>query len=219
MREPELTNNAKSAAMMFMSESCPHCPAMMANLIDLLKSGELASLEIMNIEYHAQRAQELNVRSLPWLKIAYVELEGLHSASELKKWVGSVNTIEGMCDYLVMLLESGKLQKAELVVAKEADGLGAVLALLENAETNISVRTGLSVLLEGFEGSDRLKKATSRLTSMLGANGANIRADACFFLGLTHNPMAIKSLEPMLNDRDEHVQEIASESIEKLRLI
>lgn len=211
-----MAKNTKPDVLMFISESCPHCPAMMTNLINILKRGGLATLKIYNIDCHAQRAQQMNVRSLPWIKIGSFVIEGLCAASELEKWVRTESTLEGKRAYLVMLLESGKLHKAEEFLENEADGLPALLSLLADSETNISVRTGASALLEGLEGSKPLTNATKIITKMLYSDGANIRADACFFLGLTHNPGLIKSLAAMLKDSNEQVREIAEESIEKL---
>lgn len=211
-----MVNKTKPDALMFISESCPHCPVMMANLTDLLKQGSLASLKIFNIYFHAQYARELNVRSLPWVKIGCFEIEGLCSASELEKWARTENTIEGMCAYLIMLLESGKLQKAEHITGNEPHGLSAILVLLADSETNLSVRIGASALLEGLAGNSILANATVEIARMLRSDGANIRADACYFLGLTHNPEAIKFLEPMLKDSDKQVREIAGETMEKL---
>lgn len=216
LKEIDLAKYYKPDVVMFFAPSCPHCPAMMANLTSLLKNGMLASLNILNIELHAQGANELGVRSLPWVKIGNYELDGLRTTSELEKWAKSGNTIEGASDYLAMLLKSGKLQQATQYLEVEPHGLASLVALLEDIEQDISVRTGISALLEGLEGSDKLANSVELLSSLLSSKMANIRADACFFLGLTHNPGASRFLDPMLKDTDKHVREIAEESLEKL---
>jgi len=201
---------------MFLSETCPHCPQVLQSLTDLLKAGNLASLKLLNISYHSRQAQMLNIRSLPWVKIGPFEIEGLSPAHEYAKWASAVNTIEGLRNYLKLLLETGQLKKAENIIESEDGGFEALIALLADVEANIAVRTGASALLEAHEGSQKLKQAMPVIAEMLKSGKANIRADTCYFLGLTHNPMAISLLQPMLRDGNKQVHELASESIEKL---
>ena len=214
--ESSSQNKSPPDALMFLSETCPHCPQVLLNLTDLLKAGDLASLKILNISHHSRQARELNIRSLPWVKIGPFEIEGLSRAHEYAKWARAVNTIEGLCDYLKLLLETGQLKKAEYVIESEDEGFDALLTLVADVEANITVRTGASALLEALEGSQKLEQAISEIAGMLKSDKANIRADACYFLGLTHNPIAISMLQPMLRDGNKHVHELASESIEKL---
>ncbi len=201
---------------MYLSETCPHCPQVLLNLTDLLKAGDIASLQLLNISHFSRQAETLNIKSLPWVKIGPFEIEGLSSAHEYAKWARLVNTIEGLCNYLKLLLETGQLQKAGYVVESEDEGFDALIALLSDGKANITVRTGASALLEAYEGSQKLEQAMPVIAEMLKSDRVNIRADACYFLGLTHNPMAISKLKPMLQDGDSQVYELASESIEKL---
>ena len=203
-------------AIMFLSETCPHCPQVLLSLTDLLKAGNLASLKLLNISHYSRQARELNIRSLPWVKIGPFEIEGLCPADEYAKWARTVNSIEGLCNYLKLLLETAQLKKAEQIIASEDGGFNALIVLLADVEANITVRTGASALLEAYEGSQMLAEAMPKIAGMLKSDKANIRADACYFLGLTHNPMAISLLRPMLRDDDKQVHELASDSIDKL---
>ncbi|MFV1993746.1 MAG: hypothetical protein ACC635_07570, partial [Acidiferrobacterales bacterium] len=146
-------------AVMYLSETCPHCPQVLQSLTDLLKAGNLASLKLLNISYHSRQAQVLNIKSLPWVKIGPFEIEGLSPAHEYANWARVVNTIEGLCDYLKLLLGSGQLKKAEDVIASENGGFDALLVLLADVEADITVRTGASALLEALEGSRKLEQA------------------------------------------------------------
>lgn len=201
---------------MYLSETCPHCSQVLQSLTDLLKAGNFASLKLLNISHHPQQAQALNIKNLPWVKIGPFEIEGLSPVHEYANWARLVNTTEGLCHYLKLLLETGQLKKAEYVVESEELGFDALITLLADGEANITVRTGASAILEAHEGSKMLEQAMPVIARMLKSDKANIRADACYFLGLTHNPVAISKLKPMLQDENSQVYELAHESIEKL---
>ena len=39
-------------ALLLISTHCPHCPAMLASLADLVKQGTIGRLEAVNLEQH-----------------------------------------------------------------------------------------------------------------------------------------------------------------------
>ena len=75
------------SALLLIATGCQHCPSMLQSLSDLIKEGKIARLEIVNIVQDPERAQALNVRSVPWLKIGEYELIGLKTKTEILQWI------------------------------------------------------------------------------------------------------------------------------------
>ena len=64
---------------MLLGTHCPYCPTVLKELGELVKSGVIGKLVVVNIEQHPEVARELGVRSVPWVRIGPFELEGLRS--------------------------------------------------------------------------------------------------------------------------------------------
>jgi thiol-disulfide isomerase/thioredoxin len=62
-----------TTATLFISGTCPHCPAVMQSLTQLVKAGKLARLDIFNIELNADAAATRGVRSVPWVQLGPFE--------------------------------------------------------------------------------------------------------------------------------------------------
>jgi len=50
-------------AILFIAPDCPHCPAVLQALSELLKDGEIAEMEISNMALMPEKAQQLGIRS------------------------------------------------------------------------------------------------------------------------------------------------------------
>ena len=81
-------------ALMLLGTSCPHCPVVLDALSELVKQGVIASLEVVNLEKKPDIAEQLGVRTVPWVRIGWYELEGLHSRAELQYWAELFGTSE-----------------------------------------------------------------------------------------------------------------------------
>lgn len=203
-------------ALLLISTHCPHCPAMLAALADLLKQGAIGRLEAVNLEQHPDGGQALNVRSVPWVRIGRIELAGVHSKTELAEWAAKAQSEAGLADWFHLLLKEGQLPRVQAVIEASPDLLGTVLPIVGNADASINVRLGAGVLLENFAGSDALRALTARLGELSQHDDARIRADACHYLGLTGDAASRLWLEPRLADADADVREIAAESLHAL---
>lgn len=210
--------NAMSApdALLLISTHCPHCPAMLTALADLVKQGVIGRLETVNLEQHPEVGQTLNVRSVPWVRIGRIELAGVHGKAELVDWAVKADSDDGMADYFHMLLKEGQLPRVQAMIEASPDLLSAVLPIVGNVDASLNVRLGAGVLLENFEGSDTLRALIPRLGDLSQHDDARIRADACHYLGLTRDTASRPWLTPRLKDDDADVREIAAESLETL---
>ena len=202
--------------LLLISTHCPHCPAMLAALTDLLKQGVIGRLEAVNLEQRPEVGQALGVRSVPWLRIGRIELAGVHSKSELAEWAAKADSEAGMADWFHLLLKEGQLPKAQAMIEAAPSLLAAVLPIVGNIEASLNVRLGAGVLLEEFAGSDTLRALLPRLGELSQHADARVRADACHYLGLTGDAAARTWLEARVVDEDADVREIAAESLQAI---
>ena len=203
-------------ALLLISTHCPHCPAMLAALADLVKQGVIGRFEAVNLERHPEVGQALNVRSVPWVRIGRIELAGVHTKTALASWAAKADSDDGIADYFHMLLKEGQLPRVQAMIESNPDLLSAVLPIVGNVDASLNVRLGAGVLLENLEGSDTLRALIPRLGDLSQHDDARIRADACHYLGLTGDATSRSWLTPRLKDDDADVREIAAESLETL---
>lgn len=200
-------------ALLLLSTRCPHCPAVLAALTELLKQGTIGRLEAVNIEQRPDVAQALGVRSVPWTRIGRIELAGSQSRSELADWAARADSEAGIADWFHLLLKEGQLPRVQALIEAEPGLLAAVLPIVGNVDASLNVRLGAGVLLEHFAGSDTLRALLPRLGELSQHPDARVRADACHYLGLTADAAAKPWLDGRLDDEDPDVREIAGESL------
>ena len=203
-------------ALLLISTHCPHCPAMLAALADLVKQGTIGRLEAVNLEQRPEVGQALGVRSVPWLRIGRIELTGVHGKAELAEWAANADSEEGMADWFHALLKEGQLPRAQALIEADPALLAAVLPIVGNVEASLNVRLGAGVLLEEFAGSDTLRALLPRLGELSQHADARVRADACHYLGLTGDAAARPWLDARVADEDADVREIAAESLQNI---
>jgi thiol-disulfide isomerase/thioredoxin len=203
-------------ALLLISTHCPHCPAVLAALADLVKQGVIGRLEAINLEQHPEVGQALGVRSVPWLRIGRIELSGIHSKAELAEWAAKADSEAGLGDWFHLLLKEGQLPRAQAAVEADPGLLAAVLPIVGNVDASLNVRLGAGVLLETFAGTATLRALVPRLGELSQHADARVRADACHYLGLSGDVAARPWLEARLKDEDADVREIAAESLQSL---
>jgi hypothetical protein len=203
-------------ALLLLSTHCPHCPAVLAALADLVKAGTIGRLEAVNLEARPEVGQALGVRSVPWIRIGRIELAGVHGKAELTEWAAKADSEAGVADWFHVLLKEGQLARVQEAIEREPALLGAVLPIVGNVDASLNVRLGAGVLFEHFAGSDALRRLVPRLGELSADADARVRADACHYLGLTRDAAARPWLEGGVADADADVREIAAEALEGL---
>jgi hypothetical protein len=203
-------------AVLLITGQCPHCASVMKSLSEMLKQGEIAALEMVNIEHRPERAAELGVRAVPWMKIGWFELTGLHSQGELQEKARQAGSDEGARAYIAEELQAGRVNTVVALVAKQHKLISHVLALLEDAEASINVRLGVGVILEEYALADWFAAYIQALGEHTRHPDKRVRADACHYLSLTQNKAAVPFIKSLQNDDSELVREVAEESLEAL---
>jgi glutaredoxin len=72
-------------AIMLLSSSCAFCPSILDSLSKMIKSGELSSLQVINLEQNPEAMQEYNIRSVPWVRIGTHEITGSQTLEALQQ--------------------------------------------------------------------------------------------------------------------------------------
>lgn len=198
--------------LMLLAPGCAHCPGVLAALSELLKRGVIGRLEIVNIERHPEIAQQHGVRSVPWLRLGEFELSGARSAAELERWAQRAGSAQGRADYLTELLKNGMLSRAITVVDENELYIAALLPLLADPQTDMHVQMGIGAIFEHVQGSAALRRQVDALGALTHHADPRVRADVCYYLGLSGDTSALEYIGPLLNDNDAQVREIARES-------
>nr|CRH07030.1 conserved protein of unknown function [Candidatus Magnetococcus massalia] len=204
-------------AIMLMGPGCPHCSTMMEALSELLKSGEIAKLEVINVVEFPEEAAARGVRSVPWLGLGEFSFHGAMGLEELRHWLKQRTDPKGMAVYFDHLFSSGQRQMVETMVRNHPDHLLAFVDLLADDQVGINTRLGIGVVLEELQGSGLSKTITSELGELTEHEDPRIRGDACHYLPLTEDPNAISWLRKRLLDDNADVREIAQEALEELQ--
>jgi hypothetical protein len=211
-------------ATMLLSSSCAFCPSVLDSLSKMIKSGELSSLEVINLEQNPDAMQKYNVRSVPWVRIGIHELTGsqtLEAFQQRAKWAMDEDKLtDNIAADFDFLLSDGQVNKVIEAIQKDNSKLQSVMDLLGDTGTVLSTRIGIGVVFEEFAGSDLLKSLIPELGKLSKHKDSRIRADTFHYLGMTADKSAIPFLEAgkkeSNNTNDLEIKEIIEDSLESL---
>jgi glutaredoxin len=203
-------------AVMFLGTQCPFCPAVLEGLAQLIKTGAIGKLEVINLDKHPEVAREKGIRSVPWVQIGEFELQGNYTPGELASWAVKAASPDGMKDYFSELLNTGQIKKVNTLIGRHPERIDHLFTLLSNPETALNVRVGIGALMEDLAADGRLRTSITRLGELTQHDNATIRTDACHYLSLTGEPSALPYIKHLLDDPDASVREVAHESLQAL---
>jgi len=200
-------------ALLFTTPGCPHCPGIKAALEKLHHEGVIGELQIIDISEQPEEAARYGIRSVPWLKLGEFILTGSQTPQQLRQWAEHASDPAGMSNYLAQLLKDGELHSAEKYLKAQPQHLSALLPLLNDKDSPIQVRIGISALFEAFEGSAALQGLLPQLITLSENIDHRLRSDACYYLGLSHDQGATSALQQRSHDIHAEVREIAAEAL------
>ncbi len=202
--------------LLLIAPGCPHCPAAIQSLSNLLKEGTIGRLEIVNIAIHPEVADKVGTRSVPWMRIGEVELSGAHTPEEIRDWIDQSSTSD-TSEVISHLLETNRLEQAIEKLRDNPDLLDTVIARLPEEEVPFSVRIGIGAIIEELAQTDTLEASVPLLLELAGSDNRQVRSDAAHYLGFTQGAAGvIKTLKKLGSDSDMEMSEIALESLEAL---
>jgi hypothetical protein len=217
-----MTNETKNPALpdvlMLTGEHCSFCGPMKIVLEELKDDGEIGQLEFISIEEKPGKANELGVRSVPWIQIGPFELSGSRSKNELSQWLSRAASGEGIRQYLEEMLAEGDIGAAEKLIRRSPQTLEYIIELMADADAKINVRLGVGVIIEDMAESEEFKTVIPQLVDYLTDPDARVRGDACHYLSLTKDSSVVAEIRSVLNDESDEVREIAQDSLEELQV-
>ncbi len=211
-----MTATTPPDALLFVTSGCKHCPTVLKHLSELVKSGRLGRLEVINASVRPDLAETMGIRSAPWFRIGEFELEGAHGREELQLWCERAGQGDGYQFYLWHLLEHAQLDRVIEMVRQRPQRLADLTAPLSVADSPMVLRIGIAAVLEEFAGSPDFSAVVPSLLGLVQAESAMIRLDACHLLGLSDDPRALPAITALLQDPDPEVREVARESLDNL---
>lgn len=200
-------------ALLLLSSHCPHCPAVLSALADLLKQGALGRLEVVNLDARPEAGAALGARAVPWLRLGPFVLAGARGAGELALWARRAAVPVAWADAFHDLLKTGDLAQVEALVAGQPERLAHLLPIVANPEASMNVRLGAGAVLEAHAGQAPLADLIPALGELTRHGDARVRVDACHYLGLAGGPAVRPWLEACLADADADVRETAREAL------
>ena len=206
----------ESSVRLLIATKCPHCASTLEALTVMVKAGEIASLEVINLDVNSNANTADGVRSVPCIISGKDQLTGARSREEILHWLNREHSIEGMIFQLNEMLTTGGLQQALELVEAQSFYFSAIMKILANPESKINVRVGIGVIMEHFQGSKVLQSYLPSLKDLAANPSAPVRSDAAHYLALTESPAAVPVLQALLDDDSAEVCEIAADGLEVL---
>lgn len=200
-------------ALLLIASRCPHCQAVLETLTRLVKEGHLGRLTVINVSAAPQAPEALGLRSVPWTRIGSFELSGALSASELMEWVQAAGVGGGWGSYFTHLIEAGRLDTLVQRIQETPRTLTDLLDLFADPETPFAVRIGVSAVMEALAEGPILRRAVPQILTLTLDERPQVRADACYFLGLAGDPVAAPAVGRLLEDEDAEVRAVAVEAL------
>lgn len=201
---------------MLLGPHCPHCAAELNSLSELVKQGVIAQLQVVNLGEKPEVAAELDVRTVPWVRIGEFELAGLHTETELRAWAELSGSEQGMTRYFEQRLGEGEVKQVLALIARKPGLLHALIGLVSDPEAKINARLGAGVIFEEYQGKPELLELVPGLGELTRHPDPRVRSDACHYLSLTHDASVREYIEPLIDDDHAEVREVAEESLAEL---
>ena len=215
-----MNTSIPSSAELLIATGCRHCPIVLKELSEQLKKGELTSLKITNIAVDNKRAEELNVRSVPWFSLtnnnSFMIFSGEHSPKEIQQWLVTSQTEHGMQEYIEECLGNGQLMTIVQAIQIKPEIFSHILTMIKDEETSMDIRIGLDVLIENFSASKILQEYTAELKTIASSDDVRLKIDALHYIALTGDIKNKDFLQEKTNDTDTQVKEAAIEALETL---
>jgi len=201
---------------LLITRTCPHCASVLQSLCELIKAGDFARLEVINITQTPEIAERFGVRTVPFIQVGPIELEGLQSKADLKFWIDHIGSEQGIIRYIRESLQHGGLEKVIKLLRQDSGYFSAIFHLLRDIELELPVRIGIGAIMEEYEGSQPLEEQIDNLAGLLHHPDFRVRLDVCHYLTLTHSSRAIPLINTLLNDDNKEVRDEAIESLTQL---
>ena len=215
-----MKTSTPSSAELFIATGCRHCPVVLKELSEQLKKGEISSLKTTNIAVDNKRAEELNIRSVPWFSLSnknsFMVFSGDHTAKEIQQWLVTSQTENGMQKYIEEYLSNGQLMTITQAIQISPEIFSHVMTMIKDEETSMDIRIGLDVLIENFSASEILQRYSGELKEIASSDNVRLKIDALHYIALTGDVKNKDFLQEKTQNADKQIKDAAIEALETL---
>ncbi len=202
--------------LLLISTHCTHCESVLQILTRMIKQGEIAQLKVVNLEQLPHIAEEMGVRSVPWIQLGDFIFEGVQTQQAITNWIKNIGTEQGERHYLDMMLTDGHVNEVISYIRKRPQALAVVASFMTDADAKINLKLGVGVVFEEFATDSVMDLAVPVLLEFLNNNDPRVRGDACHYLSLAGRREYIPVIQKCLEDENKDVREIARDGLESL---
>ena len=209
-----------TSAELFIASGCSHCPIVLNELSERVKSGQLATLDISNIAVDTHRAEKYNVRSVPWFSLqnnsSFMIFNGDYTPKEIQHWLNISKQEDAMKEYIEYKLGSGKLMTIMQIIQLKPDMFSYVIEMLKDEDTSMDIRIGLDALTENLSSENILQQYANEFKSIASTDNIRLQIDALHYLALTGDINNKAFLLEKAKDKNTQIKEAAEEALETL---
>jgi hypothetical protein len=200
---------------LFVMQDCHVCPQMERIFHDLKLQGEITEVKVFDVKEHPQLAQQYHIRSVPHYMINGIAFSGLKSQTEILKLLHSGEE-QNLQLWIAEQLAEGQLSEVETRVIQQPQARQALVQLLEDIDTPLMVRIGLTAVIESLAEHGVFTDFESRFIQLANHPQDRIAIDALYYLQLLSSPSSLEKLSEIAkNGRSElqlQAQELLLES-------
>jgi predicted thioredoxin/glutaredoxin len=195
---------------LFVMQGCHVCPQMERTFLALQQKGEISQLRIFDVAEHPELAQRYQVRSVPHYMINGIAFSGLKSQGEILELLQSASD-KHMQVWISDQLTDGQLDEVENKVLQQAEMRSALLSLLENNDTPLVVRIGITAIIETLAQRGVFNDLQARFIKLVDHQEQRIAIDALYYLHLLSTPASLDKLTQVAESGHGELQDQAKE--------
>jgi len=215
-----MKTNLIPSVELFVATGCVHCPAVLNELSESLKKGLISNLNVTNIAVDNKRADELNVRGVPWFSLSTVQscmiFSGNYSPKEIQQWITLSKKDTGMQKYIEESLANGELMNIAQAIDLKPDVFSTIINMLGDEEVSMDIRIGLDAIIEQFSVTETLQSYTDDLKKIASGNIPRLQIDALHYIALSGDSNNKSYLQEKTKNSDTQIKQAAIEALETL---
>lgn len=193
---------------------CEVCPQMERLFRQMHQNGAISSLHIYDLHEYPEFAQQFNIRSVPFYLINGVAFNGLKSRSEIDRLLKKIDSATWL-ELIKQALSSGQLDAVEENIRQQIDARDAMIDLLNDSETALVVRIGLTAIIESLADGDLLNAYENKFIDMVSHEDEQIAIDGMYYLSLLATTASLKMLTDISQNGPVMLRDQARELLEE----
>ena len=207
---------SQNVIKLFVMHNCQVCPQMERLFQQMHRNGAIDELDIIDIGENPEIAQKLNIRSVPYYLINDFAFYGLKTQNELLRLLQH-GQVEKWQEFIKSELSEGQLNEAEKAVIENPPAREAMMLLLDDTQTTLVVRIGLSAIIESVVETGLLNDYESQFIALSSHQDERIAIDAIYYLSLLASKQSLLKLKDIAENGEEDLKHHAEEVLQDLQ--